>query len=54
MRNDPTSESYVNARITEIYDDTLATEREITIDKLNKELVEVKGHLLNTESELTR
>ena len=54
MRNDPTSEPFVNARITEIYDDTLATEREMTIDKLNQELVEVKGRLLNTESELTR
>lgn len=52
MRNDPTSEPFVNARITEIYDDTLAQEREITIDKLNNDLVELRGQMLNTEAEL--
>ena len=54
MRNDEASQSFANARITEIYDDTLAKERERTIDKLNSELITLKGELLSYESENTR
>jgi chromosome segregation ATPase len=51
MRNDEASEPFVNARITEIYDDTLAQEREMTIEKLHKEMVELKGELVASQGE---
>lgn len=47
MRNDEASQGFVNARITEIYDDSLAQEREMTIERLNSELVTLKGEFLS-------
>ena len=54
MRNDEASQGFVNARITEIYDDSLAQEREMTIERLNSELVSLKGEFLNYDSEISR
>lgn len=54
MKGDPISQPFVNARIGEMAEDTLMREKEITIDRINNELIGMKGELLKRENENQR